>query len=122
MAKLTLDDLKNIREKASESSSLSGKDTNVKIVVYMGTCGIAAGAGEIMDTLVEEKKVSKRDDIKIVASGCMGMCSTEPNFSVEIKGEDPVVYRNMNRNMTRQVFKRHVMKGEVQTGFALGRI
>ncbi len=122
MAKITLNDLKDIKEKTIKKSSLDENETNVKIIVYMGTCGIAAGAEEIMDTLVEEKNASKRTDIKIVASGCMGMCSTEPNFSVETKGEEPVVYRNMNRNMTRQVFKRHVMKGEVQTDFALGRI
>ncbi len=122
MAKITIEDLKTIKEKAVKESSLDGKKTNVKIIVYMGTCGIAAGAEEIMNTLIEEKTASKRDDIKIVASGCMGMCSTEPNFSVEIKGEEPVVYRNMTKNMTRQVFRRHILKGEVQTGFALGRV
>ncbi len=122
MAKITIEDLKTIKEKAVKESSLDGKKTNVKIIVYMGTCGIAAGAEEIMNTLIEEKTASKRDDIKIVASGCMGMCSTEPNFSVEIKGEEPVVYRNMTKNMTRQVFRRHILKGEVQTEFALGRV
>jgi NADP-reducing hydrogenase subunit HndB len=122
MSDITLEKLKKIKEQTLKKASLDGEETNVRIIVYMGTCGIAAGAEEIMKTLVEEKKASGRDDIKIVASGCMGMCSTEPNFSVEIKGEEPIVYRNMDRNMTRQVFKRHVLNGEVQTGFALGRV
>jgi len=122
MAKITANDLKKIKEKTSKEASLSESETNIKIIVYMGTCGIAAGAQEVMDTLLEEQAASKRTDIKIVASGCMGMCSTEPNFSVEIKNEAPIVYKNMDKNMTRQVFKRHILKGEVQTGFALGKI
>ncbi len=122
MAKITVNDLKSIKDKTSKEALLSENGTNIKIIVYMGTCGIAAGAEEVMDTLLKEKAESKRTDIKIVASGCMGMCSTEPNFSVEIRNEAPIVYRNMDKNMTRQVFKRHILKGEVQTGFALGKI
>jgi NADP-reducing hydrogenase subunit HndB len=50
------------------------------------------------------------------------MCSSEPNVTVEIQGENPVVYQHMDRNRMRQVFKRHVLLGEVQTDFALARM
>jgi NADP-reducing hydrogenase subunit HndB len=52
----------------------------------------------------------------------MGMCSSEPNVTVEIEGAEPIVYKDMDSNKMRQVFKRHVLLGEVQTAFALARM
>ena len=122
MAKLTIEDLKKIKEKAKEEMALREGGATVKITVHMGTCGIAAGAKEVMDALLEEMAETDRQDIRIVTSGCMGMCSSEPNVTVEIKGEAPVIYQDMDRNKMRQVFKRHVLVGEVQTDFALARM
>ena len=122
MAKLTIEDLKKIKEKTKKDTALREGGTTVKITVHMGTCGIAAGAKEVMDALLEEMAETDRQDIRIVTSGCMGMCSSEPNVTVEIKGEAPVIYRDMDRNKMRQVFKRHVLVGEVQTDFALARM
>ncbi len=122
MAKLTIDDLKKIKEKVSKETSLRDGKDNIRITVHMGTCGIAAGAREVMNALMEEMAQSDRQDIKVVASGCLGMCSSEPNVTVEIEGEEPIVYQHMVANMMRQVFKRHVLQGEVQTGFALARV
>ena len=122
MAKLTIEDLKKIKEKTKKDMALREGGATVKITVHMGTCGIAAGAKEVMDALLEEMAETDRQDIRIVTSGCMGMCSSEPNVTVEIKGEAPVIYRDMDRNKMRQVFKRHVLVGEVQTDFALARM
>ncbi|ACN14760.1 NADP-reducing hydrogenase, subunit B [Desulforapulum autotrophicum HRM2] len=121
MAKISVEDLKRIKEKTSQESSLRGGETTVKVTVHMGTCGIAAGARSVMNTLLEEKAESNRTDIKIVAAGCLGMCSSEPNITVEIVGQEPIVYKKMDPNKTRQVFRRHILKGEVQTDFALGK-
>jgi len=122
MAKISIEDLKRIKEKTSKETSLRYGTASIKITVHMGTCGIAAGAREVMNTLMEELAQADRQDIRVVASGCMGMCSSEPNVTVEIEGEKPVVYQKMDSNRMRQVFKRHVLLGEVQTDFALARI
>ena len=74
-----------------------------------------------MDALLEEMTETDRDDIRVVTSGCMGMCSSEPNVTVEIIGLYPVIYQHMDRNKMRQVFKQHVLQGKVQTDFALAR-
>jgi NADP-reducing hydrogenase subunit HndB len=121
MAKISVEDLKRIKEKTSQESSLRGGKTTARITVHMGTCGIAAGARSVMNTLLEEKAEANRTDIKIVAAGCLGMCSSEPNITVEILGQEPIVYKDMDPNKTRQVFRRHILKGEVQTDFALGK-
>jgi NADP-reducing hydrogenase subunit HndB len=122
MPKLTIEDLKKIRESAKKQTALREGETSVKITVHMGTCGIAAGAREVMDALLEELTEADRQDIRVVTSGCMGMCSSEPNVTVEISGQDPVIYQHMDRNKMRQVFRRHVLLGEVQTDFALARV
>ena len=122
MAKLTIEDLKKIKEETAKSTSLRDGDANVKITVHMGTCGIAAGARDVMNALMEEMAQTDRQDIRVVTSGCMGMCSSEPNVTVEIQGAEPIVYQKMEANRMRQVFKRHVLLGEVQTDFALAKM
>jgi len=121
MPKLTVQDLKNLKEKAAKATSLRDGKFSVKVTVHMSTCGIAAGAREVMTTLMEELAQADRQDIQVNASGCLGMCSSEPNVTVEITGDAPVVYKDMDTNKMRQVFRRHVLLGEVQTGFALSR-
>ncbi|RJP82660.1 MAG: (2Fe-2S) ferredoxin domain-containing protein [Desulfobacteraceae bacterium] len=121
MAKLTIADLKKIKEKTSHDTSLRSGEATVKITVHMGTCGIAAGARDVMHSLMEEMGETERKDIRVVASGCLGMCSSEPNVTVEIKDEKPVVYKKIDSNKMRQIFRRHVLLGEVQTEFALSR-
>jgi NADP-reducing hydrogenase subunit HndB len=122
MAKLTIEDLKRIKEKTAKEISVRDGTATAKIIVHMGTCGIAAGAREVMGVLMEELANSDRDDIRVVNSGCIGMCSSEPNVTVEIEGGKPIVYQLINPNKMRQIFKRHVLQGEVQTDFALAKM
>ena len=122
MAKLTIDDLKKIKEDTAKSNSLREGAATVKITVHMGTCGIAAGARAVMNALMEELAEADRQDIRIVASGCMGMCSSEPNVTIESKEAEPIVYQKMDANRMRQVFKRHVLLGEIQSDFALAKM
>ncbi len=122
MAKLTIEDLKRIKEKTAKEISVRDGTATAKITVHMGTCGIAAGAREVMGVLMEELSNSDRDDIRVVNSGCIGRCSSEPNVTVEIEGGEPIVYQLINSNKMRQIFKRHVLQGEIQTDFALAKI
>jgi NADP-reducing hydrogenase subunit HndB len=52
----------------------------------------------------------------------MGMCSSEPNVTIETESSEPIVYQLMDSNKMRQVFKRHVLLGEVQSDFALAKM
>lgn len=122
MAKLSIDDLKRIKEKSTKENSLRTGPSRVKVTVHMGTCGIAAGARAVMNALMEEMANTDRDDIRVVNSGCQGMCSSEPNVTVEIRDSEPIVYQKMDANKMRQVFKRHVLLGEVQSDFALAKM
>ena len=119
MAKLSVADLKALKEKVSKEISLREGKARVLVTVHMGTCGIASGARAVMDALMEEMDACDQSDIRVMAAGCLGMCSSEPNVTVEIDGEPPVAYQYMDSNKMRQVFKRHVLLGEVQSDFAM---
>ena len=90
-----------------------------KITVHMSSCGIAAGAGEIMTTLMEELQNITRYDIQVVQGGCLGKCATEPNVTVEISGKERVVYQKMTPEKMRTVLKLHVLEGQIQKGYLL---
>jgi len=121
MAKLTIADLKKIKEKVHAEMALREGDRRVKITVHMGTCGIASGAREVLDTLLTEIEAANVTDIFVTTSGCMGLCSREPLVTVEIVNQDPIKYEYMNPNKMRQVFKRHILDGEIQLPFVLAR-
>ncbi|MGA3280665.1 MAG: (2Fe-2S) ferredoxin domain-containing protein [Smithella sp.] len=121
MAKLTIDDLKKIKDKVHKEMSLRDGERRVKVTVHMGTCGIASGAKEVMDTLLQEIEAAGANDVVVTTSGCMGLCSREPLVTVEVLNKEPIKYEYMNSNKMRQVFKRHIMEGEIQTPFVLAR-
>lgn len=122
MEKLTIADLKKVQEKRKKETALKVGGHTVKITVHLGTCGIAAGGDAVLETLTQEIERSQRKDIKVVISGCMGMCSSEPNVTIRRIGEDGVLYRDLDSTKIRQVFQGHVLNGEVQSEFALARI
>jgi len=121
MAKLKIEDLKKIKERVHAETGLREGDRRVKITVHMGTCGIASGAREVLDALMREIEEANCTDVVVTTSGCMGLCSREPLVTVEILGQEPIKYEYVNPNKMRQIFRRHVLEGEIQTPFVLAK-
>ena len=122
MAKIKIADLKKIKERVQGETALRAGERRAKVTVHMGTCGIAAGAREVMDTLMSEIEEAGVTDVVVTTSGCMGLCSREPEITVEILGQNPILYEFMNPNKMRQIFKRHILEGEIQTPFVLAKV
>jgi len=121
MPKLKIEDLRKIKEKVLAETALREGGRRVKVTVHMGTCGIAAGARGVMDALLAEISETAVSDVVVTTSGCMGLCSREPLITVEILGQEPIKYEYVNPNKMRQIFRRHILEGEIQTSFALAR-
>ena len=119
MAKIKPEDLGKIREKMARTMNLRDGDARAKVTVHMGTCGIAAGARKIMSAMLAlvEEKDSK--DIVLTTSGCAGLCSREPMMTVELKGQAPVKYVDLDEEKTRKIFAEHVLSGTVVEDYAL---
>ncbi len=121
MPKLTIEDLKKIREQAKGKRLLrEGGPYRAKVTVHMGTCGIAAGAREIMAALIKEIDEKNVKDVNLTNSGCAGLCSHEPMITVELVGKTPVKYIDLNPDKTKEIFSKHIMSGQPVEEYALG--
>jgi len=100
-----------------QDSAAGSPASKITITVHMATCGIAAGARPVMTALMDEIYDSKRQDIRVKSAGCIGQCKSEPNVTVEIGGEEAVVYQKMTPDKMRQVYQKHILKGEVQESY-----
>ncbi|MDD3655640.1 MAG: (2Fe-2S) ferredoxin domain-containing protein [Atribacterota bacterium] len=108
-----LEELKMMREKVKKDLKLRSGKHRVKIVVGMGSCGIAAGARETMNEFLELIEKSKKTDIIITASGCFGFCAQEPMIHVYVEEDRPVTYRNVDVEAARTIFNDHVLNNRV---------
>lgn len=121
MAKLTIDDLKRIKEEVRSSTVLREGGFRAKITIHMGTCGIAAGARKVMTAVLKEIEEKKTQDVMVTTSGCAGLCSREPMATVEILGKPPVKYCDLNEEKIKEIFSQHVIHGEIVEAYALAR-
>jgi len=119
MPKIKPQDLEKIRERMSRTMSLRNGDARAKITVHMGTCGIAAGARKIMSTLLALVEENQSKDLILTTSGCAGLCSREPMMTVELKGEAPVKYVDLDEQKAGKIFIDHVLYGVVVKEYAL---
>jgi len=119
MAKLRPEDLDKIADRMKKAMSLREGGGRAKVTVHMGTCGIAAGARKIMSTVMACVDESDATDVIVTASGCAGLCSHEPMLTVEIAGEAPVKYIDLDEEKVRRVFAEHVLGGSIVVEHAL---
>ena len=119
MPRLSIEDLKKIRDDAKQTLTLRSGEARAKITVHMGTCGISAGAREVMGALLKEIESSKVTDVIVTTSGCAGLCSREPMATVEMKGHAPVKYVDLKPERIVRILKEHVLEGRIVTEFAL---
>jgi NADP-reducing hydrogenase subunit HndB len=119
MAKIKPEDLGKIRERMARTMSLRDGDARAKITVHMGTCGIAAGARKVMSTMLTLVEQADPKDIILTTSGCAGLCSREPMMTIEIKGQTPVKYVDLDEEKTKKIFSEHVLSGKVVEQYAL---
>jgi len=90
-----------------------------RVVVGMATCGIAAGARPVLQTLsalVQEKNLS---DVTVTQTGCIGLCQYEPIVEVYRPGEEKVTYIKMDAEKAKEVIDKHLMRGTVVTEYTV---
>jgi len=120
MAKVkSLADLKRIKEELHKKMDLREKsndpESQVQIKVAMATCGIASGAKEVMEFLIEE--TAKRGIQTIVTqTGCMGYCYAEPTIEVTMPGKEPVVFGDVDLKKADEIVEKYIKLGELVDG------
>jgi NADP-reducing hydrogenase subunit HndB len=115
----SLADLKRIKAEVEEKIKLREHSENpdkvVQVKVAMATCGIAAGAKDTMNYIVEELN-NRGIDAVVTQTGCIGFCYAEPTIEIIIPGQKPLVYGFVNREKAKEIIEEYIIKGEMVDG------
>jgi len=121
MARLkNIEELKKIRTEAQKDLMVRTQ-TGTRIVVGMGTCGIAAGAREVMHAILKELD-ARKIEAHVETVGCVGMCAKEPLVDIEQAGKSRIRYANINPESVPRLIEEHLVKGNVIQEWAIGRL
>jgi NADP-reducing hydrogenase subunit HndB len=123
MAKMTLEDLRKLRD--SKRKVLRRRDPAGKeflVVVGMGTCGIAAGAKQTLDAFIKALDDPKLADTVLVRqTGCMGLCKSEPTVEVMVPGMPAVLYGKVDAAAADAIVQKHIIGRQAVEDHVLDR-
>jgi NADP-reducing hydrogenase subunit HndB len=116
----SLAELEEIRKKTLDEISLRKSSNSLRVVVGMATCGIAAGARPVMNTIVEELKKRNINDISVTMTGCIGTCRLEPVVEIIDKDGSKVTYVKMTPEKAAKIVAEHLVNGRVCSEYTVG--
>jgi NADP-reducing hydrogenase subunit HndB len=120
MPKLTIEDLKKMRDDMQRQRRQRDDQARATVNIHMGTCGISAGARQILTALMEALEKKGISDVIVMTSGCAGLCAREPMATVTVAGTSPVKYVELTPAKALRILDEHVVGGKVVAEFALG--
>ena len=110
----SLAELAAIREKMKDKVILREGSGDVRVVVGMATCGIAAGARPVLNAFVEEVgKAGLADKVTVSQTGCIGVCQYEPVVEIFEAEKEKVTYIKMTPEKAAEVVEKHLKGGKV---------
>ncbi len=113
----TLAELQAIRDKMKNKVVMREGVDDIRVVVGMATCGIAAGARPVLNAFVEGVNAAGLNDkVAVSQTGCIGLCQYEPIVEVHQNGEK-VTYVHMTADKVATVIEKHLKGGKVVAEF-----
>ncbi len=124
MAVKSLDELRKLRESLKDSVGLREKGESkgdiIEVLIGMGTCGIAAGARDTFNELLEVLEDKEINNVKVISVGCLGQCSLEPTVQVNIPGQEPVIYGKITNDRVNELVEKVIVnKGNLEENFII---
>lgn len=118
----SLAELEAIRQKTLNRINLrkEDEDQNIRVVVGMATCGIAAGARPVMLAFMEEIEKRGMRNVTVSQTGCIGMCRLEPMVDVYMPGQEKVTYVHMKPEMVGRIVAEHIVNGRPVEEYTIG--
>ena len=118
----SLAELQAIREQMRDKVVLREGSNDIRIVVGMATCGIAAGARPVLNAFVEEvNKEGLSSKVTVSQTGCIGICQFEPVVEVFEAGKEKVTYVKMTAEKAKEVVEKHIKGGKVIAEYTVDR-
>ena len=123
MAKMSLDELRKMRDTTkSDIKRREAEGKEIQVIVGMGTCGIAAGAKETLDTFIRALDDNKLvETVMVRQTGCMGLCHSEPTVEVLAPNMPAVIYGNVNSELAKEIIAKHIIGRELLNNYILHR-
>ena len=119
----SLAELAAIKEKMQNKVVLREGSNNIRVVVGMATCGIAAGARPVLNTFVEEVSAGNLGDkVTVTQTGCIGICQFEPVVEVFEAGKEKVTYVKMTPDKAKEIVEKHLKGGKVIEEYTISNI
>ena len=116
----SLAELQAIKEKMKSKIVLREGAGEVRVVVGMATCGIAAGARPVLNAFVEEvNKAELYDKVTVSQTGCIGFCQLEPIVEIYEPGKEKTTYVKMTAEKAKTVVEKHLKGGNVVKEFTV---
>ena len=115
-------ELEAIRQRTLQRINLRKEDENenIRVVIGMATCGIAAGARPVMLAFMDEINKRGLSQVTVSQTGCIGMCRLEPMVDVYLPGQEKVTYVHMDPDKARRVVAEHIVNGRPVTEYTIG--
>jgi len=107
----TPEELKALRDQARAQIELRTGEKDSSVTIHMGTCGIAAGARDVLSDLMAELEKAKTSNVSVRQSGCLGLCDREPMMTVTDRSRKQYVYGKLNRTKVRIIVREHLLGG-----------
>ena len=118
----SFEELKKIRDQVKSNMTLrDDNEQNIKVLVGMATCGIAAGARTTFNAMVEETRALGLNNVTFIMTGCMGSCYAEPTVEVQVPGQEPILYGYVSAEKGREIVAKHLKNGELVPDMIIGR-
>ena len=118
----SIKDLEAIRQRTLDDINLRNDHRSIRVVVGMGTCGIAAGARAVMTAVLEELAKRNIHDVAVLQTGCIGMCQKEPLLDIVRPGEDRVTYGPVSPTDVPRIIADHLINGVVVEDLVVAKI
>ena len=119
----TLEELAQIRERMKNKVALREGTGEIRVVVGMATCGIAAGARPVLNAFVEQvAEQNLGDRVTVTQTGCIGMCRFEPIVEVFEGDKERVTYVKVKPEMVPEIIKQHLIDGKPVTKYTIGAV
>ena len=117
----SLEELKAIREKMQKQMDVrENNEDNIRVVVGMATCGIAAGARPVLAAFLDEVAKRELKNVTVTQTGCIGVCRLEPIAEVYVPGEEKVTYVKLKPEMVPRIVTEHLGNHNVVTEYTIG--
>jgi NADP-reducing hydrogenase subunit HndB len=107
-----VEELKKLREQARGQIDLRGGTKENRVTVHMGTCGIAAGARDILAALADELAKASVENVTLRQSGCIGLCDQEPMLTYTDSSGRDYLYVQLSKQKVRQFVGSHILAGK----------